>query len=80
MSGDIDWIQALVIGLWFMCTYSFYQIGKDFTRQMNNHDRICDDLDRIEKKIDSIEDGLDLYSIEKKIDSIEDRLTGLRNR
>jgi len=64
MSGDIDWIQGLVLGLFFMCSYGFYQIGKDFTRQMNNHDRICDDLDRIEKKIDSI----------------EDRLTGLRNR
>jgi hypothetical protein len=66
MSGDIDWIQGLVLGLFFMCSYGFYQIGKDFTRQMNNHDRICDDLDRIEKKIDGIENGLDLYSIEKK--------------
>ena len=47
-----DWIgvEGALGFLMFLCTYGFYQIGKDFTRQMNNHDRICDDLDRIEKK------------------------------
>jgi hypothetical protein len=58
MSGDIDWIQGLLFGLVFMCAYGFHNIGKDFNRTIREHDRICNDLYRLEQKIDSIESGL----------------------
>ena len=58
MSGDIDWIQGLLFGLFFMCGYGFHQIGKDFNRQIREHERIFNDLDRIEKKIDDVEQVL----------------------
>jgi len=58
MSGDIDWIQGLLFGLVFMCGYGFYQIGKDFNRQIREHDNIYYRLYEIEQKIDSIQSGL----------------------
>ena len=55
-----DWIyvQGVLVSLVFLIMYQSHQIGKDFNRQIREHERIFDDLHRMEKKLDYIEESL----------------------
>jgi hypothetical protein len=55
-----DWVyvQGALATLVFLSFYQSHQIGKDFNRLIREHDTIFNDLERIEKKIDYIEESL----------------------
>jgi hypothetical protein len=52
-------LDAVILGVLFGCAYRLWALDKDFTRQIREHDTIFNDLQRIEKKLDYIEESLD---------------------
>ena len=50
--------DAVIVGLLFFCAARLWSLDKDFARQIRDHNRIFDDLDRIEKTIRRIEGDL----------------------